>query len=428
MRAVRLLGEVTAHVGGREVELGPARQRCVLAALAVDAGRVVAVDRLVDRVWAPDVPRRARATLQSYVSRLRQVLAGQDGLDIERRPGGYVLLAEETDLRCFRDLCARARGAADGATAARVLAEALAMWRGEALTGLDSEWARAERDQLHQERLAAEHDLVDARLRAGHGEELLAVLSARVAEHPLDERVAGQYMVALSRAGRSADALAHYRRLRARLVEELGADPGAALQELHQRILGGATAAGGGAGVEPVAVPRQLPAAPAPFVGRRDELDRLATSGAGTVVVSAVAGAGGIGKTWLTLHWAHRCAGRFPDGQLFVDLRGFSPEGPPMPAETALRGFLDALGVESGRVPVDPHAQAALFRSLVAGRRMLLVLDNAADTAQVAPLLPGSETCTVVVTSRNRLPGLITAHGARHLLLDVLPAPRHVHC
>ncbi|MGW3122904.1 helix-turn-helix domain-containing protein [Streptomyces sp. NPDC001107] len=175
-----------------------------------------------------------------------------------------------------------------------------------------------------------------------------------------------------------------------------------------------------------VPAPRQLPALPAPFVGRNLELDRLDAalrSGPGeaaTVVISAIAGAGGVGKSWLALHWAHRNADQFPDGQLFVDLRGFSPDSDPMDPAVAVRGFLDALGVEPDRIPAAPHAQAALFRSLVADKRMLLVLDNAADTAQITPLLPGGDRCTVVVTSRNRLPGLITGHGAHNLFVDTL--------
>ncbi|WP_405965373.1 tetratricopeptide repeat protein [Streptomyces sp. NBC_00723] len=188
-------------------------------------------------------------------------------------------------------------------------------------------------------------------------------------------------------------------------------------------------AAAGTAEPSAVPVPRQLPAPPGPFVGREDELGRLdavvragsGTAGtAGTVVVSAVAGAGGVGKSWLVLRWAHRNADRFPDGQLFVDLRGFSPDSDPMEPAVAVRGFLDALGVEPDRIPVAAHAQAALLRSLVADKRMLLVLDNAADTAQVTSLLPGGSTCTVVVTSRNRLSGLVTGHGAHHLSVDTL--------
>ncbi|WP_327596798.1 ATP-binding protein [Streptomyces chartreusis] len=200
-----------------------------------------------------------------------------------------------------------------------------------------------------------------------------------------------------------------------RLARALGLRP-AELDELL------AAATGGAAGLSAVPVPRLLPAPPARFVGRGRELDRLDAalgSGAG-VVISAIAGAGGVGKSWLALHWAHRNTGLFPDGQLFVDLRGFSPDNGPMDAAVAVRGFLDVLGVEAGRIPLAPHAQAGLFRSLVAGKRMLLVLDNAASTAQVIPLLPGGDACTVVVTSRNRLAGLISGHGAHHLFVGTL--------
>ncbi|MBB5953872.1 DNA-binding SARP family transcriptional activator/tetratricopeptide (TPR) repeat protein [Saccharothrix tamanrassetensis] len=432
-----LLGEVTARVDGRAVDLGPVRQRCVLAALAVDVGRVVSVDRLVERVWAPAVPRRGAATLHSYVSRLRRVLAVADTVDIVHRSGGYALVVDQpepaVDLHRFRDLCARS-----GADDVALLTEALGLWRGEPLTGLTGEWAEAERVRLRQEQLSAEHDLVDARLRAGEGGELVVELSARTARYPSDERVAGQYLLALHRAGRSADALEHYERLRERLAEQLGTDPGAPLRELHRRIvaadpaLSGPTPSDptwpgppGGRAAEPVAVPRQLPAAPQHFTGRDRELAALTTAlddaAAGrTVVISAIAGTGGIGKTWLALHWAHRHADRFPDGQLFVDLRGFSPDSAPMDPAVVVRGFLHALGVEPARLPVDAHAQTALFRSLVADKRVLIVADNAADAGQVGPLLPGGASCTVLVTSRSRLAGLTAGHGAHHVPLDVL--------
>ncbi|MEU7532053.1 BTAD domain-containing putative transcriptional regulator [Saccharothrix sp. NPDC042600] len=414
MVELTLLGEVTLRVDGRPVDLGPARQRCVLAALAVEAGQLVTTDLLVERVWGERAPHRVRATLHTYLSRLRRV-----GAEIARRPGGYVLLVDEraVDLHRFRALWT-------GSRSVSALTGALALWRGEPLAGLDGEWVEAERARLLAERLAARLDLLDARLAAGHGGELVAELGALVAEHPLDERIAAQYLLALHRAGRSADALAHYRRLRDRMVEELGTEPDTRVRDLHQRILGADPAL-----VVPArgttAVPRQLPAAPRHFTGREAELAALsatldAAEPGSTTVISAIAGSGGIGKTWLALHWAHRNADRFPDGQLFVDLRGFSPDGEPMSPSVALRGFLQALGVEAGRVPVDGHARAALFRSLVTDRRMLLVADNARDADQVVPLLPGGTTCTVLVTSRSHLRGLVTGHGAHHLALDVL--------
>lgn len=413
---------MAAQVDGRPVDLGHPKQRCLIAALAIDAGRVVPADRLLERVWGADAPRRS--TLHSYVSRLRQALDGV--LTIEHRSGGYALMGDAVDLVRFRSLCARAR---TGSEADRLLTEALSLWQAEALAGLPGEWAEAERARLELERLAVQHDLVDARLRLGHGGRLVVELSARAAAHPLDERVAGQYVLALHQAGRTADALEHYRQVRDRLVQELGTEPGGQLRDLHARLLAEPAPASSRpvssptAPAEPPAVtgtpvPRQLPAAPSPFVGRHPELDVLGAGG--TVLISAVAGTGGIGKTWLALHWAHRHAARYPDGQLFVDLRGFSPDTAPLDPGTVLRGFLDALGVADDKTPPDTEARAALFRSLVADRRMLLVLDNAATADQVVPLLPGTGTCTVLVTSRRVLTDLVTRHGARHLDLDLL--------
>ncbi|WP_157495258.1 BTAD domain-containing putative transcriptional regulator [Kutzneria sp. 744] len=414
---VRLLGEVGALADGRPLPLGIPRQRCVLTALAVDAGRVVPVDLLVDRVWGPDATPRARATLHSYLSRLRRVLSALDGVTIDRRSGGYVLHAE-VDLHRFRDLCA-ASTTADDEQAVALLTDALSLWQGQALTGLDGEWIEAERARLARERLTAQHDLADARLRLGHGGQLVVELAERAGAHPLDERVAGQYMLALHQIGRTADALEHYRQVRTRLIEELGTEPNGPLQELHGQVLTGTPPR-----TESLA-PMQLRAAPKSFVGREEDLSRLdsgldAARSDGTMMLTAVTGAGGLGKTWLALRWAHRHLDRFPDGQLFVDLRGFSPDNGPMPPSTALRGFLAALGVGAGAMPPDEHARSALFRSLTASRRMLVVLDNAANTEQITPLLPGGEACAVVVTSRNRLTGLVTAHDARRVPLEVL--------
>lgn len=416
---IALLGEVSAEIGRQPVDLGPARQRCVLAALAVDAGRLVPTERLVERLWGAGTPRQGRAALRSHISRLRAAFAG--ALTIEYRSDGYTLVTGQpdrmVDLLRFRALCDQAHGTADDAGKVASLTSALALWHGEPLTGVSGAWADSERDRWSQERLAAQHDLVDARLRLGHGEDLVAQLTSRSASFPLDERVAGQYMLALHRAGRSADALGHYRRLRERLVAELGTDPSAALQDLHRQILAAdpdllPTAAG------TTALPRQLPGAPASFVGRRNELDRLDATG--IMLIMSIGGVGGIGKTWLALRWAHSNLDRFPDGQLFVDLRGFSPAGRPAHPVDVLGRFLDALGVDRDQQPADLDRRAELYRSIVAGKRMLVVLDNAATSDQVVPLLPGGQQCTVVVTSRQQLRGLIARHSARPVHLDVL--------
>lgn len=304
------------------------------------------------------------------------------------------------------------------------LGEALLLWRGEAFAGLDTPWINALRDTVEAERVAAQLDHADLRLRQGQHAALLPELTSRAAARPLDERVTGQLMLALYRAGRQADALTSYDRLRWRLAEELGADPTPTLRQLHRHILNADPALD-----IPVLtrlvnrpVPQQLPLAPTAFAGRGDELARLSSVAAetagGPVVIT---GAGGIGKTWLALHWAHRNAERFPGGQLFVDLRGFAQAGGPVPAAIAVRGFLDALGVDPAQLPGNPDAHAALYRSLVAGRRMLIMLDNACDAGQVTALLPGSPTCTVLVTGRDRMASLITTHGASTLALDALP-------
>ncbi|MCE6997477.1 tetratricopeptide repeat protein [Saccharothrix sp. S26] len=423
MGELLVLGPVRARAGARLVEVGHARQQCVLVALAVDANQVVGADRLLDRAWGERVPAKGRATLYAYLSRLRRVLSELPDVTIVRRSGGWVLEVDPdaVDLHRFHRLLSHAPSTPDPAAGSAAVEQALALWRGEPFTGLDTPWINAVRESLEQRRRGAELDHTDLALRAGRHADVLPVLAARAREHVLDERVAAQYLLALYRSGRQADALAHYHVVRARLAEELGADPGAELRALHEAILTAdvALTVTEPARVVPRPVPRQLPAAPSHFTGRASELATLTTT-AGDATTAVIAGPGGIGKTWLALHWAHRNAHRFPDGQLFVDLRGFSPDGPPLDPAVAVRGFLDALGVEPGRVPVDAHAQAALFRSLVAEKRVLLVLDNAADTAQVVPVLPGTASCAVLVTSRNRLPGLVTGHGARLLALPVL--------
>ncbi|MFI0730030.1 BTAD domain-containing putative transcriptional regulator [Streptomyces sp. NPDC021225] len=431
-----LLGGIEVWADGRPMDVGHVRQRSVLAALLVDANRSVSVDQLADRIWGERPPQRFRTALYSYLSRLRAVLTAV-GVEIGKEAGGYVLAAEKAaiDLHRFRELVAEARSAADEGAEA-LLEQALGLWRGDAFGAIDTPWFNALRDALAQERFAAELDRNDAGLRRGRHGELLAGLFTRAGERPLDERLAGQLMLALYRCGRQAEALEHYRRTRQLLVAELGIGPGRAVDQLHQRILEGdpalAEPPAGDTSLGPEAhipVPRQLPAPPPAFTGRARELLRLsevcdvrAEAGGETVVISAIGGIGGVGKTWLAVRWAHENTARFPDGQLYVNLRGFDPSAEPVPTAVAVRGFLDALGVAPDSIPVDLDAQTALYRSLLAGRRVLVVLDDARDAGQVRPLLPGSPSCTVLVTSRSRLTSLVTTHGALPLPLDVFGA------
>jgi DNA-binding SARP family transcriptional activator/Flp pilus assembly protein TadD len=414
----RLLGVIEADVDGTPVDLGHARQRGVLAALLADANHPVSADQLADRVWAARPPHRAHRSLASYLSRLRRSLAGAEDVVIAHGPGGYVVRVapEAVDLHRFRALVADAR--ANQAMAG--FDEALDLWRGDAFAGVDTPWCETLRQTLSAERAAAELDRTDLALRLGRHNTVLAAVTARAAANPLDERVAGQLVLALYRAGRQADALDHYERTRRRLAEEFGADPGHALRELHRKILTADPE------LEPPAagtVPRQLPAAPRWLVGRDSEsaaLTEAVTGPGGTVPVCAIGGPAGIGKTALALRWAHDHLARFPDGQLYVDLRGFDPSGAPMTPKSAVLRLLGALGADPAALPPDEDGLVAQYRSLVAGRRLLVVLDNARDTAQVEPLLPGSETCAVLVTGRHRLAGL-AVRGARLVDLDPLP-------
>jgi DNA-binding SARP family transcriptional activator/tetratricopeptide (TPR) repeat protein len=426
----RLLGRLEAEHDGRSVELGRRRERCLLGVLLLEANKPVPVDRLVDLLWDGEAPSTARASLHTHVSRLRSRLdpdgTGRLGLRLVSRDGGYLAQVDRLsiDAHRFQALVARAR-AADATERVDLLRQALALWRGEVLAGVASPRLRDRVGaELGELRMSATELMVDAELDGGRHRELVGELSALTAEHPYRERLAGQLMLALYRSDRYADALTVYQQLRDRLSDDLGADPGPELRELHGAILRRDPRLAGRSVA--VAVPAQLPPAPAWFTGRSDELATLTKAltheaeRGGTVVVSAVGGAGGVGKTWLALHWAHQHLDWFPDGQLFVNLRGFDPSGRPMPPTTAVRGFLDALGVAPAAVPVDLDAQVGLYRSLVAGRRMLIVLDNARDTSQVADLLPGSATCMVIVTSRDRLTGLVAGHGAHPLPLDTL--------
>jgi DNA-binding SARP family transcriptional activator len=425
----RLLGDVEVLVGDRVVEVGHLRQRTVLVALLVEANRAVSADRLLDRVWGDRPPQRARGALYSYLSRLRQVLGRDQGVGIVRRPAGYVITVDPmaVDVHRFRGLVEQARAAGDATVAASLFRQALELWRGDAFPTMDTPWLNAIREGLNAQRLAAELDRNDLALQCGRHAEILSELCVRADEHPLDERLAGQLLLALYRCGRQAEALDRYARTRLVLAEELGADPSPPLRRLYQQILTADTClaaptAGPMANVTTTPVPRQLPRPPCSFTGRTSELaelDRAMTAQPGsTAVIAVICGTAGIGKTWLAARWAHDNAHRFPDGQLYVNLRGYDPSGDAHAPTTVVRAFLDALGVAPAAIPVDPEAQQGLFRSLVADKRLLIVLDNARDTAQVTPLLPGA--CAVLVTSRHQLSGLVATHGAQPLALDIL--------
>jgi DNA-binding SARP family transcriptional activator/Flp pilus assembly protein TadD len=430
---IRLLGQIAVRTAdGTYVCAGPAKQGCTLAVLALRAGQLVSVDGLIDRVWDEAPPRAARASLHSYVARLRKLLEGDRTPDagpvLARRSGGYVLAVEpeQVDVHLMRTLGREGRKAAerqDYQAAGQLYRRAAELWSGEALGSLGGGWVARNRAGLHQERLGLLAELYETELRTGQHEAVLPELAKVVADHPLDERLAGQYLLALYRCGRPADALTHYERTREQLAEELGTDPSSRLQELHQQILTAAPALSAPATATPVPVPRQLPAPPPLFIGRSQErarLDRGFEQRGDRVVIATVGGPGGIGKTWLVLRWAHDHLADFPDGQLYVDLLGFDPSKEPLAAEAALQAFLGALGVEPGAIPADAQSQTGLYRSLTADRRLLVVLDNARSAAQVLPLIPGSARCGVLVTSRNQLVDVTMEHGADHLTLDVL--------
>ena len=420
MTTFRLLGEVGIWAAGRSVDAGHARIRTVLAALLVDVNRVVPADTLADRVWGEQLPRRPREALYSYLSRLRRVLDEVPQARLAQRSGGYVLEADEAcvDLHRFRALVREAGALTDDQRRAELLGTALELWTEQPLTGVDSEWAGQVREALVAERLAARLAEYDLRLRLEQHDQLIVGLTALAAHHPLDEQVWCRLLIALARNGRQAEALVHYDTLRRRLGDELGVDPGPELRGIHQRILT-ATADPAPAAV----VPRQLPAAPTTFAGRARELatlDATCTPG-GVASISAIGGVGGVGKTWLALTWAHRNAGRFPDGQLYVNLRGHDPTSEPLGAEVALRGLLGGLGVDHAAMPPNLDALAALYRGILVDRTVLVFLDDARDAAQVLPLLPGGGRSAVLITSRNSLPDLAVTRNARPIPLGTLP-------
>jgi DNA-binding SARP family transcriptional activator len=431
----QVLGPVQVLAAGQQVPAGEPRQRAVLAALLLDAGRPVSNETLVDRVWGRSPPDRAVRSAQAYIARIRRLLAraahaeGEDDADPRRRltrdPSGYRLRVDpdKVDALRFRALLGRARRDLPARERADVLAQALALWRGEPLTGIAGGWAGRVREALRQERIEALVAWSDAEVQAGNPAAAIGPLTELCEEQPRLEPAAAALMRALYAAGRPSDALDRFDRIRRRLRDELGADPGPLLRDVHAAVLRQDLGTPAAAAVR--AVPAQLPADVPAFTGRTAELaelDRLvAGHPAATPAVLCVTGTAGVGKTATAVHWGHRVRDRFPDGELYVDLRGFDPGEPLAPAD-ALAALLAELSPGPDDLPSGTAARAARLRTALAGRRMLVVLDNAATVEQVRPLLPGTPTCLTLVTSRDSLAGLVALHGARRLRLDALPA------
>ncbi|WP_051367356.1 AfsR/SARP family transcriptional regulator [Hamadaea tsunoensis] len=424
----RVLGGMAAEHAGRAVELGRRQERCLLGLLLLEAGRVVTMDRLVDLLWPVEPPAASRATLHTYAARLRSKLS-PFGIPVTARDGGYAVGVDayQVDVHRFRAEVERARDIADPAARVEVLAAALGLWRGPVLAGVADDALAVRLGRPFEElRFEALELHADAALAAGCHETLVVSLTALLEQQPTRERLVGSLMTALYRNGRQADALDLYRRTRAILADELGLDPSAELQSLHRRVLAGdpdlAFRAPTGRTTARRFLPRDIP----DFAGRQAELDELdrrlsGPAGPAMIVITAIAGTAGVGKTALAVRWARRSASLFPDGQLYVDLRGFDNRAP-MSAREALSHLLAQLEVAPERVPAGLDQAAALFRGLVADRKLLLVLDNAAAAEQVRPLLPGTPDCVVLVTSRTVLGGLVAREGAARLTLDVLPA------
>jgi DNA-binding SARP family transcriptional activator/Tfp pilus assembly protein PilF len=428
------------RAGGHEVAITAARERALLAMLLLHANSPVTTDQLIEAIWTARPPRDARSQLQRCVHRLRRRLieAGITGRVILTEPVGYraVVAPADLDLLEFRRLVGEARlaaGAGQQDRATTSYREALRLWRGPALAGIDSQLVRQAGAALDEEHAQTLEERFGVALSAGGAGELVAELTDLLPQHPYREGLHRALMLALYRAGRQADALAAYRRLRELLQGDLGIEPGRELQELQRAILNRDPRLDAprpppsppGPSPPTPPTPRELPADVAGFTGRElalKTLDTLVADGTttGPVVIAAIAGAAGVGKTALAVHWAHQAAERFPDGQLFLDLRGYAA-GQPLRHLEALAALLPSLGTPPQQVPADVDEAARLYRTLLADRRVLVVLDNAASADQVRPLLPGSPGCHVIVTSRDRLSGLVAHDGAHRLTLDVLP-------
>ncbi|WP_433430562.1 BTAD domain-containing putative transcriptional regulator [Nonomuraea sp. CA-141351] len=401
-------------VSGQALHL-TGRQRALLATLLLEPERVVPMERLATSLWGERPPPSSAARIRALIAEVRRALGPLGQSIILTRSPGYLARVGpgELDIAEFTALVERARRA--GAEAAPAYDRALAMWRGEPFPDLTGLAAQTERSRLTELRVEAAERRAEILLERGHGEDVVAELRKLVAEQPLRERPHGLLMRALHLGDRLPEALTVYRDLHKRLVRELGIEPCQELRDLHQRLLKDE--------VRPqrVQTPHQLPHGLTRFAGRAEALRRLDASSR-----VAVVGPAGVGKTALVVHWAHRAAERFPDGQLFIDMRGFGPAGPRSLPE-ALTLLLQGLGLTSADIPVDVDAQIALYRTRLTGRRVLVVLDDVSDPRQVRELLAAPPGCRIVITSRDRLSGLVAVDGVERIALDVLDEDEALH-
>ncbi|MFB7336349.1 tetratricopeptide repeat protein [Streptomyces adustus] len=424
-----ILGTLAVRVAGKEVVVDSGKLRVLLAALLLRAGSVVDNDRLAEWLWDERQPSNPRGTLHTYVRRLRMLLG--DDL-VETAAGGYRIdvAEEELDLTRFRGLVRLAQRTETPEERTRLLAEALSAWRGAPLADIPSDALRRdESPALEDERLGALEAYFETELHLGRHAQLVKELRTAAMDNPLRENFWSLLMLALYRSGRQAEALDVYQQARRELVEQLGVEPGERLRTLHAGILESdpALAAPHGPRLGAVTVPAQLPPLALGFVGRDDVVDRIEAmlppvSDRTGVPVVVLSGPPGVGKTALAVWLGSRVRGAFPDGQLYVNLRGYEQGGAhtPLPPDQVLSQFLRSLGVPAQQIPVDPVEQANLFRSKLTGKSVLVVLDNASGVEQVLPLIPGDPGCSVLITSRRQLRSLAVTHGAQVVRVGTL--------
>jgi DNA-binding SARP family transcriptional activator len=425
----RALGPIELWSAGQRQDLGPARARCILAILLLTPRTLVPVETLIDRLWDTRPPPKARESLSVYIARLRASLrqAVGDNVQLVGRARGYVLEVdpEAVDVHQFR----RLRRQADALTAsgdydhaAALLREADALWRGEALAGIRGDWVARMRDGLEEERRAAILERVGCELAQGRHADLVGELRRLLAQYPLDEALVAHQMTALYGSGRPADALSLYRETRRRLVDEQGTEPGPALSELHQRILGRDPALAAGPSRQrrvPAAPPDTLPPEAAEFVGRREELGKLTGEHGSIPGTAVIEGMPGVGKTALAVRAARLVSGNYPDGALYLDLHSGDPGSPALDPAEALHRLLRMMSVPATQIPDTIGDRVALWRAQLSRWRAVVILDDAARPDQIRPLLPGSGRCLLLITTRRRLADM---GDACTVTLDVLAA------